>query len=108
MKINDKYSFKAYPYHKLSFKDRPASEFNDTEIIGSCFCQENKPDSDIFPNGIMGVIFKKCNLDNIYVPPGNTIKEGTHKKIKVQKDGLDWLLNDDLTPKEPLNKEITP
>lgn len=109
--INEEYSFKAFPYHGLSFKNRPASEFNNTIIIGSCFYQEwREGDSDIvkdiFPDGMTGVIFRKSNLDNIYVPHGNIIENGTNKKIKVQNDWDDWELNKDLIPKEPLNKDI--
>ena len=108
--MNQKYSYQAYPYHNLSFKDRPASEFNNTVIIGSCFYQEwvegdTKVVKDIFPDGITGVTFEKCNLDNIYVPSGNKIKDGCHRKLKIQNDLSTWILNDDLTPKEPLDKK---
>ena len=109
--INKKYSYQAFPYHGLSFKDRPASEFNNTEIVGSCFYQEWQEGEldvvkDIFPDGIKGVVFIRCNLDNVYVPSGNKIVEGTHKTIKVQNDWDDWFLDDNLKPKEPMNKEV--
>ena len=108
--INEKYSYQAYPYHDLSFKDRPAEEFNNTIIVGSCFYQEwvegdKEVVKDIFPDGIKGVTFRKCNLDNIKIPKGNIVEDGTNKKIKVQNDFWGWILNDDLTPKEPINKE---
>jgi len=115
MDTNKKYSYKAFPYHGLSFKDRPAEEFNNTEIIGSCFFQSWKEDDvevvkDIFPDGMIGVVFKKCNLDNIHVSTGNTvITEGkercTHLKVRMMNDLADWILDDELKPVEPLNKE---
>lgn len=109
-KINEKYSYKAFPYHRVSFKSIPAKEFNNTIIVGSCFYQEwTEGDKtivkDIFPNGMTGVIFKQCNLDNVLVPIGNTVQSGTHKKIKFQNDLENWILNKDETPKEPINKE---
>ena len=115
--VNEKYSFKAFPYHGVSFVDRPASEFNDTIIRGSCFYQEAlysadalsvtppSPTVDVFPAGMTGVIFKWCNLDNVNVPIGNTIIGGTHKKIRVQNDLEDWILDVDNKPIEPMDKE---
>ena len=108
--INEKYSYQAYPYHGLSFKDRPAAEFNNTTIIGSCFYQEwvegdAEVVKDIFPDGITGVTFENCNLDNVFIPAGNTVKGGTNNKIKVQNDWADWKLNDSLEPVEPVNKD---
>lgn len=96
----------------LSFKDKKPEEFNDTEIIGSCFYQECDFDDpvvvkDIFPDGMKGVIFRKCNLDNVLVPLGNTVEaDCTHKKIKIQNDLEDWILDNSLSPIEPMNKAI--
>lgn len=108
--INEKYSYKGFPYHNLSFKDRPTEEFNDTIIVGSCFYQEwvegdKDVAKDIFPDGMKGVIFRQCNLDNVYVPPGNKIEGGTNKLIKIQNDRDDWILDDNLKPIKPMNKE---
>ena len=108
--INEKYSYKAYSYHGLSFKNRPASEFNNTTIKGSCFYQDWKEGEsvvkDIFPDGMVGVEFKNCNIDNLFIPVGNTVVGGTNKKIKEQNDKEDWVLNDSLEPVEPITKEI--
>lgn len=108
--INEKYSYKAFPYHGLSFKDRPASEFNNTTIRRSCFYQEwaegdTEIIKDIFPLGMVGVIFEECNLDNVLIPLGNTNKNSINKKIKAQNDLEDWVLDNSLKPKEPMNKE---
>jgi len=111
---NVKYSNQGFPYHDVSFKDIDPKEFNNTIIRGSCFYQEwveGEVAKDIFPDGMTGVVFDGCNLDNIYVDEiKNTIIKDTitrcnNRKIKVQNDWEDWELNVDLTPKEPLNKE---
>ena len=101
--INEKYSYKDF-MHK-SFRDVSAQEFNGTVIVGSCFYQEGKPNTAIFPNGMVGVTFRNCNLDNVYIPAGNTVEGGTHKKIRVMNDLDDWILDKDLKPVEPINKE---
>lgn len=107
--MNKKYSYKAYDYHGLSFKDRPCSEFNNSEIIGSCFYQEwvNDGDTmkDIFPAGMTGVTFAKCNLDNVVVPAGNTMQDCTNKRIQVQKDLEDWAVDATDKPTEPVHKK---
>ena len=107
--INEKYSFKAFPYHGVSFKDRPASEFNNTIIRGSCFYQEwvegdMEVVKDIFPDGMTGVVFEKCNLDNVYVASGNTVVKGCNRKLKHQNDLEVWILDDNLKPIKPMDK----
>lgn len=108
--LNETYSFQAYPYHGLSFKEIPAEDFNNTTIRGSCFYQEwvegdKDVVKDIFPDGMTGVVFVDCNLDNILVPVGNTVVRGTNKKLKVQNDFECWILDGKLDPVEPMNKE---
>ena len=108
--VNEKYSFKAFPYHGLSFKNVNVKEFNNTIIKGSCFYQEwvegdSNVIKDIFPDGMKGVTFINCNLDNIYIPVGNTILGSSHKKIAVQNDLSDWILDNQLKPKIPMDKE---
>lgn len=108
MSFNEKYSFKDFMGH--SFKDKKPKEFNDTELIGSCFYQECVYDDpmvlkDIFPDGMKGVTFRRCNLDNVYIPAGNTVEpDCTHKKIKIQNDLEDWILDTTLKPVEPMSK----
>lgn len=109
MSFNEKYSY--HDFMHLSFKDKKAEEFNDTEIIGSCFYQECDFDDpvvekDIFPDGMKGVIFRRCNLDNVQVSVANTVElDCTHKKIKIQNDLEDWILDATLKPIEPMAKE---
>ncbi|MFH1353994.1 MAG: hypothetical protein ABIH36_01780 [bacterium] len=101
--INEKYSYRDFTHQ--SFSDVPAAEFNDTTIIGTSFYQENDPYKKIFPDDIKGVIFKRCNLDNVYIPEGNIIEGGTHKQLQLQNDLDEWLVDRDLNPIEPMNKE---
>jgi len=102
--INQKYSFKDFMGHNFSTAN--ASEFNNTEIVGSCFYQENKPDAEIFPSGMTGVTFKRCNLDNVKVPAGNTVESDCcNRKIKVQNDLEDWVLDGTNSPVEPVAKK---
>lgn len=112
--INEKYSNKAFPYHGLSFKDRPVEEFNNTTIRGTCFYQEwvegdMSIEKDIFPEGMTGVVFEYCNLVNIIVPPGNTISKGCQtERLKVQNDWEDWIMekkDGKWEAKEPKDKE---
>ena len=112
---NEKYSFRDFTHQK--FTDIDASEFNNTTIDSSCFYQESlyssdalsvtppSPMVDVFPSGMTGVVFKECNLDNVNVPAGNIIIDGTHKKIRVCNDAEDWILDVDNKPLEPMDKE---
>ena len=102
--VNKKYSYKDFSDQSLKKVD--VKELNNSEIIGSCFYQQENPDADIFPEGMTGVTFLRCNLDNVLIPDGNTIGEGnTHKKLKTQKDKCTWILFDNTNePKEPLQK----
>lgn len=108
MTINKKYSFADFTHQ--SFKDISVSEFNNTVIKGSCFYQEAKENDtevlkDIFPDGMTGVIFQRCNLDNVLIPLGNTVESNcTNRKIKIQNDWQDWILDSSLDPVEPMNK----
>jgi len=106
MAINEKYSYKDFTGQYLT--DVPASEFNNSEIVGSCFYQEwldGDTMKDIFPAGMTGVKFTGCNLDNVFVPTGNVIEGGTHKRIRVQKDMEDWIVDSGENPVEPLHKK---
>jgi len=107
-KLNTKYSNKDFT-HK-TFTDRPASEFNNSIIFNTCFYQEKDVKESkiwlkVFPDDMTGVTFKKCNLDNVFIPLGNTVdKSCTHRIIKVQNGRNDWILYANGTAKEPLRK----
>ena len=73
----------------------PVEEFNNTTIKGSCFFQafpleSKKEPVDIFPDGMTGVTFIACNLDNVWIPPGNTLIDCTNKWIVLKNDGYNW------------------
>lgn len=98
MTINQKYSYK--DFSDQSFKEVNSNEFNNTEIIGSCFFQK-EPNTDIFPI-IKGVKFTKCNLDNVLIPSGNIIGEKTStNRIKLQNDLMWWNVNINKEPTTP-------
>jgi len=73
-------------------------------IEGSCFSQE-KPDTHIFPEDMTGATFVNCNLDNVYMPKGNVLKDCSTRRFMAQNDGEDWLIDKDGFPTEPVNKK---
>lgn len=101
--INIKYSYRNF--NETIFETVDPSEWNNTEIVGSCFYHENEPGTIVFVKGIQGVTFTRCNLDNVYIPEGNTLVECTDKRIKVQNDVEDWIVDEDNKPIEPLHKQ---
>ncbi len=74
-------------------------------IYGSCFSQEI-PDSRIFPDTMTGVTFIKCNLDNVFIPNGNTVIDCSQRRFKVQNDLNDWITDDKGVPTEPINAKV--
>ena len=101
MAQNQKYSYKDHTHQ--SFTKTDPKDWNDSEVVGTCFHQ-TVPKTAIFPAGITGVKFVKCNLDNVVIPKDCTVEGGCNRLIAVQKDGCDWLLDTNLNPVEPLNK----
>lgn len=116
MAINGEYSYKDFTHQ--SFTGVSTAEFNNSEIVGSCFYQESiwhsgslgvtpkDPMIDVFPPLMTGVTFVRCNLDNCKIPIGNTIDERCqNRKIRVQNDNEDWELDGSNKPIEPLDKK---
>ena len=101
MALNKKYSYKDFTGQ--DFSNVPASEFNNSEIVGSCFFQRKAINTDVFPVGMIGVTFSKCNLNNVLVSIGNTIDKGCHENIAIQNDGVWWKVDSFLKPIEPLS-----
>ena len=98
--INDEFSFKDFAgkQAKHHYENMPSNII----IYGSCFSQEI-PDIHIFPEDMTGVKFIKCNLDNVFIPTGNTIIDCWQRRFKVQNDMNDWLINEINQPTMPTN-----
>lgn len=72
-------------------------------IEGLCLSQAF-PNSHVLPESLTGVTFSYCNLDNVFMPPGNTVENCSTRCWQAQNDGEDWLLDPDtLEPIAPLN-----
>lgn len=71
-------------------------------IFSSCFSHE-QVDSHCFPEDMTGTTFIKCNLDNCYIPSGNTILDCSTRRFKAQEDGQDWLVDEFNNPIKLLN-----
>lgn len=78
------------------FTGRKLTDHSDLDgkiIRGSNFSQ-SEPETIVFPARMKGVTFIDCNLDNVLIPAGNTIIGGSRRRLKIQSDGEDWLLDD--------------
>ena len=114
MAINETHSFKDYMH--LSFVAADTADWNNSTVKGTCFYQEaginasalSDIEKHIFPAGMTGVIFERCNLDNVFVPSGNTVlPDCSVRIIQAQNDLEDWVLdNVSLAPVEPVSKKM--
>jgi len=84
------------------FNLEDAGEYLNNEIIrSSCFAQE-KPDTVVFPSYVTNLTLVNCNLDNVDLPPGVTLIDCSHRRILTQPDGLDWIVDENNNPVEPV------
>lgn len=103
MAINEKYSYKSFGRNPAALKT--AIDLAGT-IVGSGFSQSTL-DAHIFPDTMTGVVFEKCNLDNVYIPPGNTVDPScSHKRFATQNDLEDWFIDGADKPVEPIDKKM--
>ena len=87
------------------FRDRPEYDFSNKVIYASVFSQET-PDSVIFLKDMTGATFVKCNLMNVVVDAAkHTVVQSRQERFQVQNDGMDWAVDAQLKPVEPLDKE---
>lgn len=66
-------------------------------IHGLCLSNES-PDAKVLPPNLTGVTFIACNLDNIFIPDGNTLINCANRRFKVQDDGQDWEIDKNNKP----------
>lgn len=64
------------------------------------------PDTKKFSDVMRGVTFVEGNLDNVFIPIGNTVIGITPKKFKVQNDLRDWTIDSQGMPLNVLNEEV--
>jgi hypothetical protein len=114
--MNEKYSHKDFTGKLLI--DHDPSEFNDTEIRGSCFAQEvpfgkQMEFVQVFPKEMTGVTFVGCNLDNVLVPADCKIVDGTHKLLEICKESVEgkdvyttWVMSAEKIPMSKVSGEI--
>jgi hypothetical protein len=107
VQYNEQYSFRDFTNQDL----RSATDLDGAVIKGSCFyqtCAEDfagDPLRHIFPGDMRDVSFVECNLDNVYIPPGNTIRQCSHRRIKRMNDGEYWFVGEDFKPVEPIHEK---
>ena len=73
------------------------TDLNGQFIRGSCFSQQ-VPDSVIFPEGMTGVTYLNCNLENCVIPEGNTVIDCETRRYAVQNDGNGWEIDENNVP----------
>lgn len=93
------------------------TDMDGLNIEGLCLSNET-PDAKVLPPKLKGTTFIACNLDNVFIPDGNTIDESCSiRRFQVQNDGEDWEIqpttNIPITPINPqsflnLNLSIDP
>lgn len=88
-----------------SRKDFTNAEFipviDNINVYMTCFSCE-KPDTHLFRENLTGVTFYNCNLDNVFIPEGNTVIGGSQRRYEVQDDGKDWIVDEDNNPIHPI------
>lgn len=85
---SDAYSNKCMTGWDLSGR----TDMNNLVIHGLCLSNET-PNAQVLPLGLTGTTFLFCNLDNVFVPSGNTIDESCSNRLfQVQADGQDWIV----------------
>ena len=71
-------------------------------VYASSFYQQDSPESHVFRDDMTGVTFINCNLDNCFIPSGNTLNGCNNRRIKAQEDGRDWIVDENNNPVTPL------
>lgn len=77
---------------------------NGLTIHGLCLSNET-PNAQMLPANLTGVTFIACNLDNVFIPPGNNLQNCSNRLFKVQNDGEDWLVDAQHNALQPLHPQ---
>lgn len=101
--INNMYSYGSF--ENKNFINSEPDEFNNSIIYGSNFSQKNHR-TIVFPVNITGVYFLRCNMDNVYIPPGIEIFECSNKQIKLMNDLEYWEVDEYGNPLVPREKKL--
>ena len=108
MALNKEYSYRDFSCRSLREVD--SAELSDSEIVGSSFAQRveqaalGNPLQDVFPDGMLGVRFRRCNLDNVRVSLGNVVDGGCNRLLVPQNDGETWVVDGFGMPLQPLHR----
>lgn len=98
--VSEKYSDKDMTGQDLSNN----KDMNGIVIHNSCLSNE-EPNAPMLPSDLKNVTFLACNLDNVFIPPGNTVIDCSMRKFKVQNDLRDWEIDDSNKPTKILNEK---
>lgn len=81
------------------------------KTLYACNFSQEKPDTRVFPDNMKGATFICSNLDNVYIPEGNTIIDnngtcGSRKRYKTDDKGEDWLIDENNNYVEKINEAL--
>ena len=109
IEVSDKFSFKDFTNKKLlSFYEK--EDFPPGLIIYRSQFYHEKPDQVTFPYGMYGVTFIDCNLNNVFLPTGNTYINCSNLRFQAVL-GKDMIVDETGKVLGPLNlykNEVTP
>lgn len=100
--ISEKYSNRDMTGWNIS----SAEDMDGIVIVNSCLASQDLS-AQVLPANLTGATFIRCNLDNVFIPDGNTVIDCSNRFIAEQNDGEDWLIDPQtLAPIEPVNKKL--
>lgn len=97
---DDEYSLRDLTGRKLT-----EYQLDNKVIYATCFSHE-QPDSIVFSDNMVDATFVNCNLDNCFIPSGNTVIGGSQRRFKVQNDLRDWEIDEANKPVKLVNEEM--
>lgn len=97
VEMHDQFSWKIF---RGIFVDIP----DGMNVYHSDFSKEIA-DIHIFRDDMKGVTFYNCNLDNIFIPEGNTLIGCTNDRMARQNDYRDWYIDEEDKPVKLVNED---